>query len=114
MRRVVGVTTVVFWTSGTLVVVLVVLSWVAPGLREERFFLVLGGAAAGMAMVTSAYLFWYERRTDRQELRAARQESRDIPAEGDGELLPKTWFYLIAFFLSFVLSSFLLPHLLLS
>jgi hypothetical protein len=39
MRRLVGVLTVVFWASAALMVVLVMLSWVAPGLRDQQSFL---------------------------------------------------------------------------
>jgi pimeloyl-ACP methyl ester carboxylesterase len=94
--------------------VLVVLSWVAPGVREAWSFNLLGGMSVGLAMVSSAFLFWQELRANRQELRAARQESRDISVEAGDEWSPKAWLYAIAFGLSFVLSWFLLPHLFLS
>jgi hypothetical protein len=83
MRRVMGVVTIVFWASAAVWAVLVALSWVAPALLEERFFLNLSGASLGLAMVSSAFLFW-------QELRAGRQESRAIPVEEGGEWTPKS------------------------
>jgi hypothetical protein len=114
MRRMLGATAFVFWASGTLVAMVLVLSWVAPGLQDEQSFLTLGGAAVGLVMVTSALLFWHELRADRQELRASRQESRDVPLGDYGEWSPKAWLYAIAFIVSFVFSWFLLPHLLFS
>jgi len=57
----------------------VVLSWVAPEVHDERSFLHLGAALLGLVMVSSAFLFWQEIRAGRQELRAIRRESRNIP-----------------------------------
>jgi ABC-type nickel/cobalt efflux system permease component RcnA len=114
MRRVVGAAAFVFWASGALVAVLVVLSLAAPELQDERSFPTLGGAAVGLAMITSAFLFWHELRADRRELRASRQESRDIPVKDYGEWSPKAWIYAIAFIVYFVFSWFLLPNLLYS
>ncbi len=114
MERAVGIVTVVFWASAALMAVLVVLSWVAPALRDARSFLVLGGVAVGVSMVTSGVLFWRELRVNRQELYAARRESRDIPLEEGGEWTPRAWLYGLAFALSFFLSWYLLPALLLS
>jgi hypothetical protein len=111
MRRVVGVATVLFWASAALMTVLVVLFWVAPGLREERSLNLLGGMFVGLAMVSSAFLFWQERRANRQEIRAVRRESREISVEEDEEWTPKAWLYATAFGLSFFLSWFLLPAL---
>jgi hypothetical protein len=111
MRRVVGVATVLFWASAALMTVLVVLFWVAPGLREARSLNLLGGMFVGLAMVSSAFLFWQERRANRQEIRAVRRESREISVEEDEEWTPKAWLYATAFGLSFFLSWFLLPAL---
>jgi hypothetical protein len=111
MSRVVGVATVLFWASAALMTVLVVLFWVAPGLREERSLNLLGGMFVGLAMVSSAFLFWQERRANRQEIRAVRRESREISVEEDEEWTPKAWLYATAFGLSFFLSWFLLPAL---
>ena len=114
MERVVGAVAVAFWASVALVAVLVALAWIAPDLRDAKLFLDVSGAAFTMAMVTSAFLFWRELRANRQELRAARRESRDIPVEEVGEWTPKAWLYGTAFALSFFLSWYLLPSLLLS
>ncbi len=114
MERAVGVVTVVFWASAALMAALVVLSWVAPALRDGRAFLVLGGVAVGLTMVSSGVLFWRELRVDRQEMYAARRESRDIPLEEGGEWTPRAWLYGLAFAPSFFLSWYLLPALLLS
>jgi hypothetical protein len=111
MSRVVGVATVLFWASAALMTVLVVLFWAAPGLREERSLNLLGGMFVGLAMVSSAFLFWQERRANRQEIRAVRRESREISVEEDEEWTPKAWLYATAFGLSFFLSWFLLPAL---
>jgi endonuclease/exonuclease/phosphatase (EEP) superfamily protein YafD len=111
MSRVVGVATVLFWASAALMMVLVVLFWVAPGLREARSLNLLGGMFVGLAMVSSAFLFWQELRANRQEIRAVRRESRDISVEEDEEWTPKAWLYATAFGLSFFLSWFLLPAL---
>ena len=111
MRRVVGVATVLFWASATLMTVLVVLFWVAPGLREERSLNLLGGIFVGLAMVSSGFLFWQERRAIRQESRAARRETREISVEEDEEWTPRAWLYATAFGLSFFLSWYLLPAL---
>jgi hypothetical protein len=54
MRRVVGVATVLFWASAALMTVLVVLFWVATGLRDERSLNLLGGMFVGLAMVSSS------------------------------------------------------------
>jgi ABC-type Fe3+ transport system permease subunit len=111
MRRLVGVVTVVFWASVALMMVLVVLSWVAPGLRDEQSFLSLSGVSVGLVMVCSALLFWQENRANRQQLRAVRRESRDIRVEEEGEWTPKAWLYATAFGLSFFVSWYLLPAL---
>ena len=91
MRRVVGVATVLFWASAALMTVLVVLFWVAPGLREERSLNLLGGIFVGLAMVSSGFLFWQERRAIRQESRAVRRESREIYVDEDEEWTPRAW-----------------------
>ncbi len=113
-ERVVGVVTLVFWASAALMAVLVMLSGVAPALRDGRSFLVLGGVAVGVSMVTSAFLFWREIRVNRQEMYAARRESRDIPLEEGAEWTPGAWLYGLAFALSFFVSWYLLPALMLS
>ena len=112
MKRLVGVVTVVFWASAALMTVLVVLSWAAPGVRDQWSFNLLGGMSVGLAMVSSAFLFWQELRTNRQELRAVRRESRDISVEEGNEWTPKAWLYATAFGISFLLSWYLLPALL--
>jgi hypothetical protein len=111
MRRVVGVATVLFWTSAALMTVLVVLFWVAPGLRDERSLHLLGGIFVGFAMVSSAFLFWQELRANRQEIRAVRRESREISVDEGEEWTPRAWLYATAFGLSFFLSWYLLPAL---
>ena len=111
MRRVVGVVTVAFWASAALMTVLVGLSWVAPGLRDEQAFLSLSGVSVGLAMVCSEFLFWQEVRANRQQLRAIRRKSRDISAEEGEEWTPKAWLYATAFGLCFFVSWYLLPAL---
>ena len=81
MRRAVVIAKIVLWACAGLMAILVILSWVAPGVRDERSFLLLGGAAVGPAMVCSAFLLWQELRDNRQVLRAARRESRDVPSK---------------------------------
>jgi hypothetical protein len=110
MKRVVGVVTVLFWTSTALMTVLVVLSWAVPRVREE-WFLLLGTTGVGLAMASSAFLFLQEQHANRQELRAVRRESRGISFEGDNEWTPKAWLYATAFGLSFFLSWYMLPAL---
>ena len=112
--RPLGVITIVFWASVTLMAVLVILSMVVPGLREVWSFNLLGGTCAALAMVTSAFLFWRERRVNRQQMRAARRESRDIPREDDNELTAKELLYVAAFVISFVFVWYLVPNVLLS
>ena len=114
MKRVLGVVTVMFWASAALMTVLVVLSWAAPGVQDEWSFNLLGGTCAGLAMVSSAFLFWQELRTNRQELRAVRRESRDISMEEGNEWTPRAWLYATAFGFSFLLSWYLLPAVFLS
>ncbi len=114
MRRAVGAARGVLWACAALMAVLVAVAWVAPGLRDERSFLLLGGVAVVPAMLCSAFLLWRELRANRQELRAARRESRDIPFEEGAEWTSKVWFYVLALFLSFSLSWYLLPALLFS
>ena len=109
MKRVVGGTTVAFWTSAALWAVLVALSAVAPSLLEERFFLTLSGASLVLATVSSGFLFWQELRASRQELRAIRRENRAIRVEDDREWTPRAWLYGIACALSFFTSWYLLP-----
>jgi ABC-type Fe3+ transport system permease subunit len=65
----------------------------------------------GLAMVSSAFLFWQERRAIRQESRAARRESREISVDENEEWTPRAWLYATAFGLSFFLSWYLLPAL---
>jgi hypothetical protein len=114
MRRAVGISKILLWACAGLMAILVILSWVAPGLRDERSFLLLGGVAVGPAMVCSAFLLWQELRENRRELRAARRESRDVFFEEGAEWTSKVWFYVLALFLSFSLSWYVLPALLLS
>jgi ABC-type Fe3+ transport system permease subunit len=106
-----GVITIVCWASVTLMAVLVILSMVVPGLREVWSFNFLGGTCAGLALICSAYLFWQELRSNRQEMRAVRRESRDIPVEEGDEWTPRAWLYALAFGFSFFLSWFLIPAL---
>ena len=114
MGRVVVAVTVAFWASAALVAVLVAFAWVVPAWRDARSFLDVSGAALTLAMATSAFLFWWELRANRLELHAARRESRDIPLEEGEEWTPKAWLYGLAFALSFFVSWYLLPALLLS
>jgi hypothetical protein len=114
MRRAIGAAKAVLWACAALLAILVVLAWAAPGLRDERSFLLLGGAAVVPAMVCSAFLLLRELRANRQELRAARRESRDVPFEEGAEWTSKVWFYATAFGLSFFVSWYILPALLLS
>ena len=114
MRRAVGPARAVLWACTALVAVLVVIAWAAPGLHDERAFLLLGCAAAVPGMVGSAFLFWQEIRANRRELREARRESRDVPFEEGAEWTPKAIYYGIAFFLFFSLSWYVVPTLLLS
>ena len=111
MQRVISVMTVLFWASVGLVAVLVGLSWLASGVRNEWFFNLLGGAVLVVAMGSSAFLFWQELRTSRQEMRSIRRESHDISAREDEEWSPKAWLYITAFAFSFFLSWYLLPAL---
>jgi len=111
LQRAVAVVTVVFWASAALTAVLVVLSWVAPGVRDALSFNFLGGTCVGLAMVSSAFLFWQELRANRQEIRAVRRESRDVSVEEGNEWAPKAWLYATAFGISFLLSWYLLPAL---
>jgi hypothetical protein len=114
MKRVVGATTVAFWTSAALWAVLVVLSAVAPSLLEEPFFLTLSGASLVLATVSSGFLFWQEVHASRKELRAIRRENHAIRAEDDREWSPRAWLYGIACALSFFVSWYLLPAIFLS
>ena len=114
MKRVVGVVTVVFWVSAALMTVLVVLSWAAPGMRDQWSFNLSGGTCAGLALASSAFLFWQELRSNRQMIRAVRRESRDISVEEGNEWTPRAWLYGLAFGFSFLLSWHLLPALLFS
>ncbi len=114
MRRAVGAAKALLWVCATLIVVLMVFAWAAPGLRDERSFLLFGGAAVLPATACSAFLFWQELRSNRQELRDARRESRDVPFEEGAEWTSKVAFYLLAFFLFFSLSWYVVPSLLLS
>jgi|SRR5215208_589606 hypothetical protein len=107
-----GVITIVFWASVTLMAVLVILSMVVPGLREVWSFNLLGGTCAALAMISSAFLFWRERRVNRQRMRATRRESRDIPREDDDEWTPKELLYAAAFFISFIFVWYLVPNVL--
>ena len=111
MRRLVKVTTILFWVSVSITLVLVALSWVASGLREEWAFNLSSGAAVGLAMVTSGLLFWLELRDTRRESRTLRRENRAVPVEDLGEWSPKGWLYATAFGLSFFFSWYLLPAL---
>ncbi len=111
MRRLVGVTTILFWASASITLVLVALSWVASGLRDEWAFNLSSGAAVGLAMVTSGLLFWLELRDTRRESRTLRRENRAVPVEDLGEWTPKAWLYATAFGLSFFVSWYLLPAL---
>jgi type VI protein secretion system component VasK len=114
VRRAVGAAKTLLWVCAALIAVLVALAWAAPGLRDEWSFLLLGGAAVVPATACSAFLFWQELRANRQELRDARRESRDVPFEEGAEWTSKVAFYFLAFFLSFSLSWYVLPALLLS
>jgi hypothetical protein len=109
MRRALGVVRALFWASAALWAILVALSWAAPALLEERFFLTLSGASLGLAMVSSGFLFWQELRAGRQELRTIRRENRALLTEEGSEWTPKTWLYATAFGLSFFVSWYLLP-----
>jgi ABC-type Fe3+ transport system permease subunit len=112
--RPLGVITIVFWASVALMAVLVILSMVVPGLREVWSFNLLGSTCAVLAMVSSAFLFWRERRVNRQQMRALRRESRDIPREDDNEWTAKELLYAAVFVISFLFVWYLLPNVLLT
>ena len=114
MRRAVGTARAVLWACAALVGVLVVLAWAAPGLHDERAFLLLGCAVVVPAMVGSAFLFWHEIRANRRELRDARREYRDVPFEEGAEWTSRAIYYGISFFLFFSLSWYVVPALLFS
>ena len=109
-----GVITIGFWASVTLMAVLVILSSVVPALREVWSFNLLGSTCAALAMASSAFLFWRERRANRQQMRALRRESRDIPREDDNEWTAKELLYAAAFVISFIFVWYLLPNVLLT
>ena len=109
MRRAVGAARAVLWACAALIAVLLVLAWAAPGLHDERAFLLLGCAAAVPGMVGSAFLFWHQIRANRREPREARRESRDIPFEEGAEWTSKAIYYGIAFFLFFSVSWYVVP-----
>ena len=111
MRRLVGVTTILFWASASVMAVMVVLAGVASGLRDQWAFNLSSGVAVGLAMVTSGLLFLLELRDIRRESRNVRRENRAVPVEDLGEWSPKAWLYATAFGLSFFLSWYLLPAL---
>ena len=56
---------------------------------EERSLNLLGGMFVGLAMVTSAFLFWQELRANRQESRVVRRESSNISMDEGEEWTPK-------------------------
>ena len=114
MRRAARAAKALLWVCAALIAILIALAWAAPGLREERFFLLLGGAAVVPGTACSAFLFWQELRANRRELRDARRESRDVPFEEGAEWTSGVAFYLLAFFLFFSLSWYIVPSLLLS
>jgi hypothetical protein len=112
--RPLGVITIVFWASVTLMAVLTILSMVVPELREVWSFNLLGGTCAALAMGSSAFLFWRERCVNRQQMRAARREGRDIPREDDNEWTAKQLLYATALVISFLFVWNLVPNVLLS
>jgi hypothetical protein len=112
--RFVSVITVVFWASAALIMVAALLSWGAPGLREVWSFNLLGGTCAALATISSAFLFWRELNANRQRMRVARRENRNIPREDDNVWTPKAWLYATALGISFLLAWYLLPNVLLS
>jgi hypothetical protein len=112
--RPLGVITIVFWASVTLMAVLTILSMVVPELREVWSFNLLGGTCAALAMVSSGFLFWREGRVNRQQMRAARREGRDIPREDDNEWTAKQLLYATALVISFLFVWNLVPNVLLS
>jgi hypothetical protein len=65
-------------------------------------------------MVFSAFLFWRERRLNRQQMRALWRESRDIPREDDNEWTAKELLYAAAFVISFLFVWYLVPNVLLT
>jgi hypothetical protein len=107
--RPLGVITIVFWASVTLMAVLAILSMVVPGLREVWSFNLLGGTCAALATISSAFLFWQELSANRQRMRDARRENRNIPREDDNEWTPKAWLYATALGISFLLTWYLVP-----
>ena len=94
--------------------VLLVIAWAAPGLHDERTFLLLGCAVVVPAMFGSAFLFWQEIRANRRELRQARRESRDVRFEEGAEWTSKAIYYGGACFLFFSISWYVVPALLFS
>ena len=112
--RPLGVITIAFWTSVTLMVVLTILSGAAPGLREVWSFNLLGVTCAALAMGSSAFLFWRERRINRQQMRALRRESREISREDETEWTPKELLYVATFSISFIFVWYLGPNVLLT
>ena len=63
-------------------------------------------------MVSSAFLFWRERRINRQQVRALRRRSRATPREDDNEWSSKEVLYAAAFCISFIFVWYLLPNVL--
>jgi hypothetical protein len=114
MRQERDVITIAFWASVTLMVVLAILSGAAPALREVWSFNLLGVTCAALAMVSSALLFWRERRANLQQMRALRRERRDISREEETEWTAKELLYVAAFFISFVFVWYLGPNVLLT
>ncbi len=64
---------------------------------------------AAVVPTCSGLLLWREPRSNRQELRACRWESRDVPSEEGAEWTSKAIYYGIAFFLYFSLSWYVVP-----
>ncbi len=111
MQSVIGMMRVVFWASVALMAVSMGLSWAVPALSNGRTFILLSGPLVVLIMISSAFLFWQERRANRKEMRRILRESREISVKDIDEGTPTEGLYISAFALSFFLSWYLLPAL---
>jgi hypothetical protein len=74
----------------------------------------LGRHVRGISDGYFGFLVWREPRVNRQQIRALRRESRDIPREEDNEWTAKELLYAAAFVISFLFVWYLVPNVLLT